>query len=76
MSSRAGILVFTVRETAQLLRINRVKVYELIKEGSLEGFKVGADWRIRRESLERLIGPIPASPFTKDKEPLGKSEAA
>ena len=59
----AEALVLTVREVASLLRIHRPKVYELIREGSLEGFKVGADWRIRRESVEKLIGKIPESFF-------------
>lgn len=60
-------LVLTVREVARLLRIHRPKVYELIKDGSIDGVKVGADWRIRRESVENLIGKIPEGFF--DQEP-------
>ncbi len=52
-------LLLTVREVSGLLRIHRPKVYDLIKSGVIEGFKLGADWRVRRESLERMIGPIP-----------------
>jgi excisionase family DNA binding protein len=55
--------LMTVRETALLLRIHRPKVYELIKTGEIEGFKVGADWRIKRDSIERLTGPIPENFF-------------
>ncbi|MCB0340423.1 MAG: helix-turn-helix domain-containing protein [Bdellovibrionales bacterium] len=61
-------LVLTVREVAKLLRIHRPKVYELIKEGAIEGFKLGADWRIKRESVEKLIGPIPADFWNQDNE--------
>ena len=56
-------LLLTVREVSMLLRVQRPKVYELIKDGAIEGFKIGADWRIRRDSVETLIGAIPESFF-------------
>ena len=56
-------LLLTVREVSQLLRVQRPKVYELIKDGAVEGFKLGADWRVRRDSVESLIGPIPEEFF-------------
>ena len=62
--SETGPYVLTVKEVAQLLRIHRPKVYELIRENALDGFKLGADWRIKRESVERLIGEIPDEFFT------------
>lgn len=62
MSDLAPVLL-TVKEVSTLLRIHRPKVYDLIREGCIEGFKIGSDWRIKRESIEKLIGPIPASFF-------------
>lgn len=56
-------ILLTVREVSMLLRVQRPKVYELIKDGAIEGFKVGADWRIRRDSVENLIGAIPEDFF-------------
>lgn len=58
-------VLLTVREVSQLLRVQRPKVYELIKDGAIDGFKVGADWRVRRDSVENLIGPIPEDFFDK-----------
>jgi excisionase family DNA binding protein len=58
-------LLLTVREVSTLLRVQRPKVYELIKDGAIDGFKVGADWRIRRDSVESLIGAIPEDFFEK-----------
>jgi excisionase family DNA binding protein len=58
-------VLLTVREVSQLLRVQRPKVYELIKDGAIDGFKVGADWRIRRDSVENLIGPVPEDFFEK-----------
>lgn len=56
-------LLLTVREVARLLRVQRPKVYELIRDGAIDGFKLGADWRIRRDSVENLIGAIPEDFF-------------
>lgn len=55
--------LLTVREVMRLLRVQRPKVYELIRKNHIEGFKLGADWRIKRDSVERLIGPIPDTFF-------------
>ncbi len=63
----AAPLLLTVREVARLLRVQRPKVYELIRDGAIDGFKLGADWRIRRDSVENLIGPIPEE-FFKNKD--------
>jgi excisionase family DNA binding protein len=58
-------VLLTVREVSMLLRVQRPKVYDLIKDGAIDGFKVGADWRIRRDSVEALIGQIPEGFFDK-----------
>ena len=62
MESKKPILL-TVKEVTTLLRVQRPKIYDLIRDGVLDGFKVGADWRIRTDSLEQLIGPIPLDFF-------------
>ena len=65
-------LLLTVREVANLLRVQRPKVYELIRDGAIEGFKLGADWRIRRDSVENLIGQIPEEFFANSREEMGE----
>jgi excisionase family DNA binding protein len=60
-------LLLTVKEVAKLLRIHRPKVYDLIKAGTIEGFKLGSDWRVKRESVEKLIGEIPEDFFANSK---------
>jgi len=59
-------LLLTVREASKVLRIHRPKVYDLIRDGTIQGFKLGSDWRIKRESVEKLVGPIPEDFFGKD----------
>ncbi len=71
MSRRIRIkdhILLTVREVSLLLRIQRTKVYELIRSGAIEGFKLGADWRIRKDSVENLMGEIPPNFFKKELE--------
>jgi excisionase family DNA binding protein len=68
-------LLLTVKEVAKLLRIHRPKVYDLIKAGTIEGFKLGSDWRVKRESVERLIGEIPEDFFASNKAALKKHTA-
>ncbi len=68
-------LLLTVKEVAKLLRIHRPKVYDLIKAGTIEGFKLGSDWRVKRESIEKLIGEIPEDFFSSSKSHLKKLAA-
>jgi excisionase family DNA binding protein len=68
-------LLLTVREVARILRIHRPKVYQLIREGKIDGFKLGCDWRIRRVSIEELVGPIPESFFDHTADELDDDEA-
>ena len=67
--------VLTVTEVSKILRIQRAKVYILIESGSLAGYKVGGDWRIRTDSVEALIGDLPMELFQKVKKgaPLPKA---
>ena len=65
MENASHPLLLTVREVSALLRIHRPKVYDLIRAGTIAGFKLGADWRVKRESIEGLIGPIPDEFFTR-----------
>ena len=74
MDKNKQALLLTVREVSILLRVQRPKVYELIKEGAIDGFKVGADWRIRRDSVENLIGAIPEDFFKRNKKILKEEE--
>jgi excisionase family DNA binding protein len=75
MTSAPQPLLLTVKEVAKLLRIHRPKVYDLIKAGTIEGFKLGSDWRVKRESIEKLIGDIPEDFFAGSKSALKKTPA-
>ena len=56
--------LLTVQETAELLRINKNTVYEMIKRGELPHYKIGKQIRVRRGDIESRLAPAaaPASP--------------
>jgi excisionase family DNA binding protein len=45
--------VLTVNALARYLKVNPGTVYRLLKAGKLPGFRVGSDWRFRREVIDR-----------------------
>lgn len=47
--------LLTVTEVSDLLKISRPKVYLLIQERVIYAFKLGADWRIRTQSIRHLL---------------------
>ena len=48
--------ILTVADVAEILMCGRNKVYELLGNGSLKGFRIGkSNWRIPRKNLETYI---------------------
>jgi len=47
-------LLYTVSEAAEILRVNRNRVYSLLKEGLLKGLKLGG-MKIPAKELTRFI---------------------
>ena len=47
--------ILTLPEVAQLLKVNDKTVYSLAQKGVLPGFKVGGQWRFKREDLDAWI---------------------
>lgn len=46
----------TVEETADLLRVHKNTIYRWVREGRLPSTRIGKQWRIPRQALERLLG--------------------
>jgi excisionase family DNA binding protein len=45
--------VLTSQEVCEMLHISRATLYKLIGAGKIPSFRVGGDWRFRRDELER-----------------------
>jgi excisionase family DNA binding protein len=47
--------ILTIREVAELLKINEKTAYKLAADGKLPGFKVGGSWRFERQEIANWI---------------------
>jgi excisionase family DNA binding protein len=47
--------ILTAKEVADYLRCHISTVYRLAKSGKLPGFRLGADWRFREDSLQNWL---------------------
>lgn len=44
--------LLTTKQLQELLQVDRVTIYRMLKEGRLEGFKVGGQWRFSRQAIQ------------------------
>jgi excisionase family DNA binding protein len=58
------VLVMTIDEVAEYLRIPRSSLYKLAQEGRIPCQKVGRHWRFRREALDRWLEANQGAPPT------------
>ena len=47
--------LFTVQELARYLRMKPLTIYKHASAGRLPGFKVGAHWRFKRDTIDKWI---------------------
>ena len=47
--------LMTIKDTADYLRLNYMTVYKLAQKGLLPAFKVGGNWRFKREILDEWV---------------------
>ncbi len=51
-------LLFTAEEAADLLKISRCKVYDLLRNHDLRSIKIGGSRRIPRSALEEYVAQL------------------
>jgi len=47
--------VLTITQVAEYLNVRKLTVYKLARQGELPAFKVGGQWRFKKELLEKWI---------------------
>ena len=45
----------TIKELAKYLNVTERTIYNLLERRELPGFKVGANWRFRKEDIDKWI---------------------
>jgi excisionase family DNA binding protein len=51
-------LLLRPEEVAELLNIGRSKVYELLRDGTIESVRIGTCRRVTRAALERYVDSL------------------
>jgi len=49
-------VLLTVSETAALLRVSRMTVYRMLRDGELTSVRVGRAFRVREDEVRRMVG--------------------
>src|SRR5690349_7902938 len=47
--------LLTVNQVKDLLKVDRLTVYRMLKDGRLNGVKIGHEWRFARTDLDSLL---------------------
>ena len=47
--------LITTRQVQDLLQVDRITVYRMLKDGRLTGIKVGSHWRVPKSEIDELI---------------------
>ncbi len=47
--------IMTISQVAEYFQISEMTTYKLVQEGSIPGFKLGRNWRIKRDDLDEFI---------------------
>ena len=55
VEGRVAVSVYTVEETARLLRIGRSAAYEAVRRGQIPALRLGRRLRVPRRALEELL---------------------
>ena len=47
--------ILTVKEICELLRVHPTTVYKLIRQGKIPSFRIGSEWRFRKDLILRWL---------------------
>jgi excisionase family DNA binding protein len=47
--------ILTVKEVGEILRVHPSTLYRLVRKGRVPAFRVGTEWRFRKEGIERWM---------------------
>ena len=55
MTNMEGMEMVTVSEAKHIFRVNRYTIYRWMKEGKLEGKRIGKKFLIKKSDIEELL---------------------
>lgn len=64
--------IMTIKEVANYLKMNEKTIYKLAKERKIPAFKIGGNWRFKREAINKWIDENMYSEIYKSEETFKK----
>lgn len=59
--------ILDAKDVSEYLHVHLFTVHKYAREGKIPAFKIGADWRFHRKSIEKWISEKEQSNITKSK---------
>ena len=47
--------ILTIKEICDLLQVHQSTIYKMVRQGKIPCFRVGSDWRFRKDLIERWM---------------------
>ena len=47
--------VYSIEEISEILKVSYETVYKMVRDNKIKAVKVGVQWRVRREEVERVL---------------------
>jgi excisionase family DNA binding protein len=67
------VVLLTIQETAERLRVNPITVRRFIADGRLPAVRVGRGVRVEKDAVDQLLEPVaPKPPRTQRRAPVGR----
>ena len=66
--------IMDAREVADYLKVHLFTVHKYARQGKLPAFKIGADWRFNRKSIEKWIREKEQRPPSQSKKEKKEKE--
>lgn len=66
--------ILDAKDVAEYLHLHLFTVHKYAREGKIPAFKIGADWRFHRKSIEKWIHQKEQGNFSKEKSSKQKKE--
>ena len=51
----SGHEILTMKDICDLLRVHPSTVYKMVRQGKIPSFRIGSDWRFRRDRIVRWM---------------------
>ena len=65
----------TIKELCDLLHVHQATIYKMVKQGKIPSFRIGSEWRFRRDEIERwMADKTEAIEMSEVGGPLSKSK--